>query len=131
MPDATGSLPRAMRGQQPRQKPWLAIGVSGLRDFEAAKGIDGMRSPDDLKFSRRDLLIVGAASLTAPAIGVTAAPLVAKAEVALKPAVPGAPVMSKVSFQVNGKAHELEVDTRTTLLDALREQLHFTGTKKG
>jgi xanthine dehydrogenase YagT iron-sulfur-binding subunit len=32
---------------------------------------------------------------------------------------------------VNGKPCELEVDTRTTLLDALREHLHLTGTKKG
>ena len=28
-------------------------------------------------------------------------------------------------------ARELELDTRTTLLDALREHLHLTGTKKG
>ncbi|CAN7757098.1 aldehyde dehydrogenase iron-sulfur subunit [Bradyrhizobium sp. LjRoot220] len=90
-----------------------------------------MRSPGDFRFSRRDLLIVGAATLTAPAVAVTTAPFVAKAEVALKPAVPGTPVMSKVSFNVNGRAHELEVDTRTTLLDALRENLHLTGTKKG
>ena len=39
--------------------------------------------------------------------------------------------MSKVSFKVNGAVHRLELDTRTTLLDALREHLHFTGTKKG
>jgi xanthine dehydrogenase YagT iron-sulfur-binding subunit len=39
--------------------------------------------------------------------------------------------MHKVSFVVNGKNHELELDTRTTLLDALREHLHLTGTKKG
>jgi xanthine dehydrogenase YagT iron-sulfur-binding subunit len=84
-----------------------------------------------LTFSRRDLLIVGAASLTAPAIAVTTSPFVAKAEVTLKPAVPGAPVMSKVSFNVNGTVRELELDTRTTLLDALREHLLLTGTKKG
>jgi len=41
------------------------------------------------------------------------------------------PVLSKVSFTVNGKAVELQVDTRTTLLDALREHLKLTGTKKG
>src|SRR5438270_5571627 len=41
------------------------------------------------------------------------------------------PVVSKVSFKVNGKARELELDTRTSLLDALREHLHLTGTKKG
>jgi xanthine dehydrogenase YagT iron-sulfur-binding subunit len=39
--------------------------------------------------------------------------------------------LAKVSFTVNGKSHSLEMDTRTTLLDALREHLHFTGTKKG
>src|SRR5882672_2381269 len=39
--------------------------------------------------------------------------------------------MLKVSFNVNGKPRELEVDTRTTLLDALREHLQLTGTKKG
>jgi len=41
------------------------------------------------------------------------------------------PVMTKVSFNVNGKVRNLEVDTRTTLLDALREHLHLTGSKKG
>ena len=39
--------------------------------------------------------------------------------------------MSKVSFRVNGVARELELDTRTTLLDALREHLQLTGSKKG
>jgi xanthine dehydrogenase YagT iron-sulfur-binding subunit len=41
------------------------------------------------------------------------------------------PVLAKVSFAVNGKAQTLELDTRTTLLDALREHLKLTGTKKG
>ena len=39
--------------------------------------------------------------------------------------------MTRVSFDVNGRAQTLELDTRTTLLDALREHLHLTGTKKG
>ena len=38
---------------------------------------------------------------------------------------------SKVAFTVNGKKHALDIDTRTTLLDALREHLKLTGTKKG
>src|ERR1700709_97731 len=41
------------------------------------------------------------------------------------------PSTAKFSFNVNGAVRELDVDTRTTLLDALREHLHFTGTKKG
>lgn len=39
--------------------------------------------------------------------------------------------MAKVSFQVNGHGVNIDLDTRTTLLDALRENLHLTGTKKG
>src|SRR4029079_14711963 len=31
----------------------------------------------------------------------------------------------------NGATHRLAVDTRTTLLDALRDRLHLTGTKRG
>ena len=40
-------------------------------------------------------------------------------------------VTSDVSLTVNGVVRHLKVDTRTTLLDALREQLQLTGTKKG
>jgi len=36
-----------------------------------------------------------------------------------------------VTLRVNGAPHELLLDTRTTLLDALREHLNLTGTKKG
>ena len=32
---------------------------------------------------------------------------------------------------INGERHELDVDTRSTLLDVLREQLGLTGAKKG
>ena len=81
-----------------------------------------MQSPGDLEITRRDLLILGAASAAASAV-----PLVAKGQTsAAEP-----PILSKVSFHVNGKAHVLKLDTRTTLLDALREHLHLTGTKKG
>jgi xanthine dehydrogenase YagT iron-sulfur-binding subunit len=36
-----------------------------------------------------------------------------------------------VRLQVNGRACTLDLDPRTTLLDALREHLHLTGSKKG
>ncbi|MGC1507035.1 aldehyde dehydrogenase iron-sulfur subunit [Ketobacter sp. MCCC 1A13808] len=36
-----------------------------------------------------------------------------------------------LTLKVNGKQHKLSLDTRTTLLDTLREHLHLTGTKKG
>lgn len=37
----------------------------------------------------------------------------------------------KVSFKVNGATKTLEVDSRMSLLDALRERLDLTGSKKG
>jgi xanthine dehydrogenase YagT iron-sulfur-binding subunit len=36
-----------------------------------------------------------------------------------------------VTLKVNGRAHRLELESRVALLDALREYLHLTGTKKG
>jgi xanthine dehydrogenase YagT iron-sulfur-binding subunit len=37
----------------------------------------------------------------------------------------------EITLQVNGETRQLAVDTRTTLLDALRERLGITGPKKG
>src|SRR3954451_9819817 len=41
------------------------------------------------------------------------------------------PAPLDVVLRVNGAEHRLNLDPRTTLLDALREQLHLTGSKKG
>ncbi len=46
----------------------------------------------------------------------------------LRAAQPG---MMTVALDINGKRKTLEIDPRTTLLDALRENLQLTGTKKG
>ena len=46
----------------------------------------------------------------------------------LRAAQPG---MMTVALEINGKRKTLEIDPRTTLLDALRENLQLTGTKKG
>ncbi len=81
-----------------------------------------MQTPSDLEISRRDLMI-GAASSAA----VTAAPSAASAPAS----VTETSVTPTVSFNVNGQVHELTIDLRTTLLDALRERLNLTGTKKG
>jgi xanthine dehydrogenase YagT iron-sulfur-binding subunit len=37
----------------------------------------------------------------------------------------------EITLRVNGATHQLSVDTRTTLLDALRKRLGLTGAKKG
>src|ERR1700730_4807483 len=41
------------------------------------------------------------------------------------------PPPATVELQINGHAHSLTLDPRTTLLDALREHLALTGSKKG
>ena len=73
----------------------------------------------DLNLSRRELLLSGAATVACGTLDVAQA----------QPAA--SPTLAKVSLKVNGREHGLELDTRTTLLDALREHLHLTGTKKG
>jgi hypothetical protein len=41
------------------------------------------------------------------------------------------PALLDVVLRVNGTDHHLTLDARTTLVDALREHLHLTGSKKG
>ena len=36
-----------------------------------------------------------------------------------------------IELTINGRKERLKIDLRTSLLDALREHLHLTGTKKG
>jgi len=38
---------------------------------------------------------------------------------------------AEIALQINGEEHRLTVDTRTTLLDLLREHVGLTGAKKG
>ncbi|MEU9896647.1 (2Fe-2S)-binding protein [Streptomyces phaeochromogenes] len=47
----------------------------------------------------------------------------------MAPATPS--THSAISLNINGEKRTLSVDHRTTLLDALRERLDMTGTKKG
>ena len=84
--------------------------------------------------SRRSFLSTfGAAGITA-GIAATAQPLLAatqaSAAVAPAEAAPMAGTMP-LTLKVNGEAHTLQIDPRTTLLDCLRENLDLTGTKKG
>ncbi len=76
----------------------------------------------ELDLSRRGILVGGAATV---ALAVTPS-----ADAQTLPPAKSPPVMP-VDLTVNGKPRALEVDTRTTLLDALREHLKLTGTKKG
>ncbi|THD57199.1 MAG: (2Fe-2S)-binding protein [Phenylobacterium sp.] len=63
--------------------------------------------------------------------GVAALPLVAAAQPAAHPPAPGARPRMDITLTVNGRDHRVALDPRTTLLDALREHLDMTGSKKG
>ena len=73
----------------------------------------------------------------AAGVAATAAPLAARAaqsvELDTKPigAVEKIENAIPVTLNINGTPHRMEVDSRTTLLDGLRETLSLTGTKKG
>jgi xanthine dehydrogenase YagT iron-sulfur-binding subunit len=82
-----------------------------------------------LPISRRDLLIAGSGAVASGSV-IAQRASTAPPDAAAPPGSAGVPTI-KVALSVNGTAHTLELDTRTTLLDALREHLHLTGTKKG
>jgi xanthine dehydrogenase YagT iron-sulfur-binding subunit len=87
---------------------------------------------DDGKTTRREFVgtaVVGGALLstgllTVPETAEAASPKPANLE---GPAVPAV----NIKLNVNGKEHTLQVEPRVTLLDALRERLGLTGSKKG
>ena len=78
--------------------------------------------------TRRELLQIAAATGGALAGGdaLLGVPRPAAAQVTATAATP-----IDVVLRVNGTEHQLALDPRTTLLDALREHLHLTGSKKG
>ena len=80
-----------------------------------------MASPRDIDVKRRNLMAAAAATAA-----VSTVPDIARAQ-----APASTTPTLKVSFTVNGKPRDLDLDPRTTLLDALREGLHLGGTKKG
>ena len=90
---------------------------------------------DSVGQSRRTFMITSAVG----SIGMFAADLLAKesalAHMPLAADAATSPVTAqnvvKVAFQVNGAQRTLELDSRVVLLDALRERLALTGTKKG
>jgi xanthine dehydrogenase YagT iron-sulfur-binding subunit len=90
------------------------------------RGHDGCISECEISVSiitRREM-ITGGAALAA----VGAEPLLARPRAAPAEIEPGA---APVSLEVNGKLHRISLDSRVTVLDALREHLFLTGTKKG
>jgi xanthine dehydrogenase YagT iron-sulfur-binding subunit len=80
-------------------------------------------TPGDM--SRRSLLISGSAIAAA-------APMAAHAAAPPTTASPTSPeVTMMISLTVNAVSHRVSIDPRTTLLDALRDTIGLTGSKKG
>lgn len=123
-PGAVRDPPRGvcLSPEELRERGLLAVAADRYSVRTAFKGVQALEHSIDIKISRRNLLKAGAASATA-----MAAPQMAAAQGA------GAaqPLSATVTLRVNGAAHEMKMDMRTTLLDALREHLRLTGTKKG
>jgi xanthine dehydrogenase YagT iron-sulfur-binding subunit len=81
--------------------------------------------------TRRKFIKQVAGTSAAIAIGpslLTSAPLEATGSVS---AVGATSESVNVRLKINGKSYALDIDPRVTLLDALRERLHLTGSKKG
>jgi xanthine dehydrogenase YagT iron-sulfur-binding subunit len=87
--------------------------------------------PDDN--DRRTLSGLNRRTFMARAAGTAALPLVARAAGASvnSSAGPDPSLPVNVTLQVNGDSRSLTIDARTTVLDALREHIGLTGSKKG
>ncbi len=84
------------------------------------------------KLSRRAFLARAGAAGVVTATASVAVPMAAATAAQQQPgpeaAIPGT---VPITLRVNGETHKLQIDSRATLLDTLRETLHLTGTKKG
>jgi xanthine dehydrogenase YagT iron-sulfur-binding subunit len=83
------------------------------------------RAPDTIEITRRTVVETGTTALL-----LTALPRAALAAAPVDDSEPPSPAV-KIDLQINGRSHSLTLDPRTTLLDALREHLALTGSKKG
>jgi xanthine dehydrogenase YagT iron-sulfur-binding subunit len=80
-------------------------------------------SPTSVQPTRREVVVAAAVVPMAAAMSSSA---MAQSQMS-----GSAPSSLPVNLTVNGTRHTLSLDPRTTLLDALRERLDLTGTKKG
>ena len=93
-----------------------------------------MKDTEDRPFEiDRRTLIKGAAAVGVTSFASKVAPAADLAVPKLEqvPVPPSPPHPLQVNLTVNGQAQTLSVEPRVTLLDALRERLDMTGTKKG
>ena len=68
---------------------------------------------------------------SATALGAGLAAGIAPAEASAQSAMAGSALTRSLTLNINGQDHAITLDTRTSLLDALRDHLDMTGSKKG
>ena len=85
------------------------------------------------KLSRRAFLARAGAAGVVTATASVAAPKASATSAEQQPSPPEAAIPGTVpiTLRVNGETYSLQIDSRATLLDTLRETMYLTGTKKG
>jgi xanthine dehydrogenase YagT iron-sulfur-binding subunit len=85
------------------------------------------------KLSRRAFLTRAGAAGVVTATASVAVPMASATPAERRSSTTGEviPGTVPVTLRVNGETYKLQIDSRATLLDTLRETLHLTGTKKG
>jgi len=127
----------------PDDPPVALVGdPQGERSFEVEDGqmlvdalaaaSDAMRTPPPITFTRREWALTSlCAGFAFVVLGCRGSDKRGKAASAQEtPKEPAGPEY-EVTLNVNGTDHTLKVEARVSLLDALRERLGLTGTKKG
>ena len=84
------------------------------------------KQPGKKGFSRRSFL--GGLGIGGGAVATLPTGLLVESEATAAPAMGPGPI--PVALRINGKVHNLNLEPRVTLLDALRNHLDMTGAKK-
>jgi xanthine dehydrogenase YagT iron-sulfur-binding subunit len=114
----------------------LHVHTAALHNLNTRKTMNKPASPSGSQansspgLSRRAMVQVSTAIAAAPLVGCASGPTsgtTASPAAGIEPT----PVMMRMNLQVNGQAFPLTIDGRTSLLDALRENMNLKGSKKG
>jgi xanthine dehydrogenase YagT iron-sulfur-binding subunit len=90
-------------------------------------------SPSDrARMSRRTMVQLSSAVAATPLAGLATAQQTSPATAQqVAPVAEPVPVMVRIKLEVNGQTYPLNIDARTSVLDALREHMDLKGSKKG
>jgi len=100
---------------------WFEPEANGLNEFSIIGHTE----------TRREFIKQVAGTSAAIAIGPNLLSSAAFGQIDSTTPTEATPSSVKVNLKINGKSYALDLDPRVTLLDALRERLHLTGSKKG